>query len=320
VCDLDPDRAKTFARMFGASRHYTDYHEMFSHENLEAVFVVTNYDESGRPQVAIVRDALEAGCHVWMEKPPASSVAEVEELRRTAVRRKRFVLVGFKKIFFPAVERAKSVTEREEFGGPTSGCFRYPQQMPSVEEKKRGLRDNPPMVGFLDHIVHPLSAMNYLLGPFTTLYYRREPRGGACAVITHEGGIVSTLHLAWPGSGQAPLERLEITGHRACVVVDNGVRLIYYRPGVHRLAGYGREADFLGDDASAPIIWEPEFSLGQIYNKQLFLLGYWGEVNYFLDCVLRSKEPERAGLDDALMVMKGYEAFLRAGEGEEVQV
>jgi len=320
VCDLNGDRAKAFARMYGAERSYTDYHEMLEKEDLEAIFTVTNYDENGRPRVGIARDALDAGCHVWMEKPPASSAAEIEDLIEVARKRNTFALVAFKKAFFPAVEKAKEIIGSEEFGGATSGYFRYPQYVPSREEMDAGLKRRSPLVGFLDHLVHPFSAMNYLLGGFERLYYRREPNGGACAVVSHEGGIVSTLHFTSGASVQAPLERYEIVGRGANLVVDNGMRLIYYRPDKHLSGGYGRETAFQGPVDSAPVIWEPEFSLGQLYNKGLFLLGYWGEVNYFLECVLNNTPPDRCGLDDALMVMKGYDAFLRAKEGEEVEV
>ena len=31
--------------------------------------------------------------------------------------------------------------------------------------------------------------------------------------------------------------------------------------------GYGRQPNFIGPDAGAPLVWEPEFSLGKLYNK-----------------------------------------------------
>ena len=41
TCDLDEERASTFAREFGALRHYTDHTEMLAKEDLESGFIVT---------------------------------------------------------------------------------------------------------------------------------------------------------------------------------------------------------------------------------------------------------------------------------------
>ena len=99
----------------------------------------------------------------------------------------------------------------------------------------------------------------------------------------------------------------------------HGVKLIYYRRGERGPGGYGRAPSFIGPDSGAPIIWEPEWSLGQLYNKGLFLLGYWGEVDYFARCVRENRRPEKCSLDDAREVMKLYEAFL-GREGTTIEL
>ena len=71
-------------------------------------FVVLNHDEQGRPQYAPVAvDLLRAGRHVWIEKPPASTLAEIEEMQAARDKAQRFVQVGFKKPFYPAIQHAK---------------------------------------------------------------------------------------------------------------------------------------------------------------------------------------------------------------------
>jgi hypothetical protein len=108
--------------------------------------------------------------------------------------------------------------------------------------------------------------------------------------------------------GMSPLERTEIIGENANVVVDNNIRVTYYR-GRSSGAGYGQEADYYQEAATPSFFWEPEFSLGQLYNKGLFLLGYAQEVLYFCECVHTNTPPERANLADALELMQIYEAY-----------
>jgi hypothetical protein len=59
------------------------------------------------------------------------------------------------------------------------------------------------------------------------------------------------------------------------------------------------------------LFWEPEFSLGQLYNKGLFLLGYAPEVIHFTTRLLEGKGPEYGTLDDAFELLQIYEAYLQ---------
>ncbi len=315
VCDLDLARAQAFARQFGAGKAYASHAEMLASEDLEAVFIVTGYDERGHPQsVPLAIEALAAGCHVWMEKPPAASVEEVRAMMEAAERAGRTVMVGFKKMFFPSIVQAKAIMGRPEFGPVSSVSIRYPQSLPPEADR----RDDRKMVGFLDHLVHPASILLYLMGSFRSVWFRREDSSGAgVAMLRFRSGAVGTLHLAAGQSGTSPLERLEVIGRGSNVVVENGAKVTWYRPG--SLGPYGRAPSFLTDVDHAPLCWEPEFSLGQLYNKNLFLLGYVPEVQHFCRCVLEGKAPDRAGLPDALEILRLYEAF-RGPEGVEVEL
>ncbi len=63
----------------------------------------------------------------------------------------------------------------------------------------------------------------------------------------------------------------------------------------------------------------PVFSLGQLYNKGIFLLGYAPEILHFCDSVLNNQPPERGNLDDALEMMRIYEAYCRPS-GQVVKI
>jgi len=61
-------------------------------------------------------DCLRAGRHVWMEKPPAATCAEIERMQAASRESGRGVMVGFKKMFFPANEQAKALMDAPDFG------------------------------------------------------------------------------------------------------------------------------------------------------------------------------------------------------------
>lgn len=311
ICDLDEARARSYARQFGAERTYSDYREMLRMERPEAVFVVTSYDPDGRIQATdIALDALAAGAHVWMEKPTAASIRDVRALIDRSAETRRFVMTGLKKVFFPSIEKVKSIISSDAFGAPTSIYVRYPQPIPPPKDRS----DDVKMIGLVDHIYHPAAILQYLMGRIERFTYEWEPkRGASVASLRFTSGAVGALHLAAGASGGSPLERLEVIGEGANVVVDNGVRVTYYRPCVR--PAYGRAASYITDDDSAPLVWEPEFSLGQLYNNNLFTLGYAQEVRSFCDCVLTDTPPGRGSLAAVLEIVKLFEAYRAVDAG-----
>jgi predicted dehydrogenase len=307
VCDHNLERAKVYAREFGAAHAYASHTAMLEHEQLDAVFVVTNYDEQSRPRYPqIACDAMQAGDHAWIEKPPAASVAEIEQMQAIERQTGKFVQVGFKKMFFPAIAKVKDITLQPEFGALSSIYARYPQGLPSPELRT----DRLAMLGFLDHLFHPASIIHLIAGEVAALLYTWEPRSKASITsLRFRNGGIGTLQLVSGQSGTSPLERLEVVGSGANVVVENGVKLTYYRPGRRGPGGYGRQPNYIGPDGGAPLVWEPEFSLGQLYNKGLFLLGYAQETLAFCESVLSNTPPAKAGLSDALALLRWYEAY-----------
>ncbi|RAP74330.1 Gfo/Idh/MocA family protein [Paenibacillus montanisoli] len=316
ICDVNGERAATYARQFGAKSAYTDYREMLEKEKPEAVFIVTSYHPDGRVQATdIALEALRQGVHVWMEKPTAASVGEVEQLINASREHNRYVMTGLKKVFFPAIAKVKEIISSPEFGTPSSLYIRYPQNIPPLAERK----DLRRLTGFLDHIYHPAAIIHYLMGKVATMSFESEPfNGGSVTNFRFASGAVGTMHMTAGISGSSPLERLEVVGSGCNVVVDNGVNLTYYRQASR--GGYGRTPTYLVDDAAAPLHWEPEFSLGQLYNKNIFLLGYVPEVLHFCESILAGRPPQKGTLEDSLEIMKLFEAYRSTPEGEKAVI
>jgi predicted dehydrogenase len=311
ICDNDIGRAAAYARQFSAKAFYTDYREMFKKEKPDAVFIVTTYHQDGRVQATdIALDALTAGIHVWMEKPTASSVEEVQQLIQASQENNRYVMSGLKKVFFPAIAKAKEIISSPEFGTPSSIYIRYPQAIPEFSNRS----DLTTLKSFLDHIYHPGSIIHFLMGKLGKISYEREPfNGGTVTNMRFLSGAIGTLHMAAGISGSSPLERVEVVGNGANVVVENGVKVTYYRKADR--PAYGRSASFLVDDAVAPLHWEPEFSLGQLYNKNIFYLGYVPEVLHFCESILNGQPPRKGTLEESLEIVKLFEAYRSTPEG-----
>jgi predicted dehydrogenase len=307
TCDVDKVRAEAYARQFGARANYRDYREMLEKEKLDAVFFATGYDEGGRPRYPEQASyAMRAGCHVWIEKPPAASVAEIEQMQAVSRETGRKVGVGFMKMFSPGVGKVHSIINSAGFGAPTSFYLRDPEKLPPREKRK----DLNRMQFFLDHLAHPASIIQFLMGPLKRFYLEEGPDGEPIFTMKFLNNACGVLHMPWGQSGTCPKERLEVVGQGANVVLENNVRLTYYRPG-HRGLGkyeYGRIGDYIGADEHAPLHWEMDGYSGQPYNMHIFYQGYAQEVMYFCRCVLDDEPVRVGGLEDAWHIIRFFEA------------
>ncbi|MCK4373814.1 MAG: hypothetical protein KAX19_00755, partial [Candidatus Brocadiae bacterium] len=167
------------------------------------------------------------------------------------------------------------------------------------------------VAGFLDHICHPISLLVYLAGMPKTLYYERSAGGAGLATFSFESGGIASVALTCGASLNGGMERtLIVSEHGRHITVENNLRVTLHRSPP---LGYGDAPSFYTgtvEDVSA--VWEPEFSLGQLYNKGLFLLGYYGEVDEFARAILEGRAPSKGTLEQAWQVTRIFEAF---GEG-----
>jgi len=74
VCDLDEGKARQMAFRNRVPNYYTNFSMMLEKEGLDAVYVLTN--PQSHPSLSI--QAMEAGCHVLVEKPMAITLKEVD--------------------------------------------------------------------------------------------------------------------------------------------------------------------------------------------------------------------------------------------------
>ncbi|MFC5650528.1 Gfo/Idh/MocA family protein [Paenibacillus solisilvae] len=318
VCDLQLERAEAYKTRFGAQRAYTDYKEMLKNEKLDAVFMVLNYDKNDHPLYSrFVPDILAAGLPVWIEKPLAYTAEEGERLLELEAKSGQFVQVANKRYFYPTYVKAKQIADSEAFGETVSSSFRYPLTLSRYREDI-GTRifssqemEHTALKWFLD-ICHPMSAIHLIMGDVKEMLFTdHQPSGNVQTIFKFKSGAIGSLHLTATQSPLAPIERAEFIGSNLQnVVVDNGMRLIYYKGSKGSSTTFNSGATYIGDDpADGPVIWEPEFSLAQLYNKNLFLQGMVQSVTQFANAVMEGKKIEKSTLADAVHLTKIFDAY-----------
>jgi len=325
TCDLDQPRAQAFARQFGALEAFNDHHAMLACADIEGVLIVTNYDEHGRPRYAkLALDCLRAGKHVWIEKPPAAEPAELDEVERISEQSGLRFMVGLKKMYAPANEKAFALSRLADFGNIALLSAQYPTGVPSVDEFVRygnGEAVNR-VVGFLDHLCHPMSVIFLLLGVPRTLMYQRTDGGSGAAIFTFDNGAVASLLLPEWQIRTGGMEHLQIVSdHGRRIVVENNTRVSYWRDSAAPLGtGYGAQPDFYNAPLeTASNVWEPEFSLGQLYNKGLFIHGYYNEITAFARAIMDNQPITKGTVAHAKATAHVFQAFA-GGPGKMIQI
>ena len=95
--------ASLAAQRFGFERAVSDLDAVFEDSEVDTIFILTRHDSHAR----LVRRGLEAGKHVFVEKPLALNEEELDEVLKVAAGSDGLLMVGFNRRFAPLARRAR---------------------------------------------------------------------------------------------------------------------------------------------------------------------------------------------------------------------
>jgi predicted dehydrogenase len=301
LCDLDAATLANTGKEYEGKALFTSTSQMYQEMELDAVLLCV--DPRHHPQLAI--EAMEAGLHVWMEKPPAMRASQVQEMLDACG--DHVCGVGFKKAYMPSTRKAKELLEHPEFGALRSLLAVYPMSMPA---DGRGILERGEYCNWLANGCHPLSLMLELGGrvrSVTTLLGPGEQAVG-CVQLQFVSGAVGIFHLA---DGTPPgyrVERYDLFGAGKVISIENSSKIAYHR-GIP--FNYSMQNDFTSSGTeSGSVVWEVNHCLATLENKALFVQGIFDELLDFCQAVLENRPLRIGNLEFALHVMQVYEAAL----------
>lgn len=112
VADINPDRLRWVADQFQIRHRYTDYLALLKDTAIQAVGVCV----PAQFHVGVALAALEAGKHLFIEKPLALNLDESERLMRRAGQSPCKVMVGFNMRWHRLVSQARKLIQRGTLG------------------------------------------------------------------------------------------------------------------------------------------------------------------------------------------------------------
>jgi predicted dehydrogenase len=104
VADPDPKGREAAAKRSGAFRQYADYREMLAKEKPQLVSIAPRWSEQHH---AMAMASLEAGAHLYIEKPITPTLAEADEVLALADRRGLKIAVAHQMRLAPGIVHLK---------------------------------------------------------------------------------------------------------------------------------------------------------------------------------------------------------------------
>ena len=282
LADLAPELQEKFATRYPHARVTGDFDELLADDALDAVVIATPVPT----HYELAKKALEAGKHVLVEKPPALTGAEVEELVTTAEEQERVLMPGHLLLYHPGVIRLKELIESGELG-EVLYIYGNRQNLGQIRKDENALWS----LG-----VHDLSVILHLLGEEPVEAWARGEsfltEGVEDVVFCYlrfPSGKVAHMHLSWLDPHK--MRRITVVGRDKMAVFDDmdlDRKLTVYDKGpVERAATYGEWVTRTGD------IYSPK-----IPNAEPLRL----ECEHFLRLVAGEGDPLAAARDGVAVV------------------
>jgi predicted dehydrogenase len=219
VSDANIETARSVGERVGAS-YFSNYHLMLDKEQPEVVSIAV--PTALHAEVAIA--ALEAGAHILVEKPIASTLDEGRRIIRRAAELQRKLMIGHIVRFNPAIQALKEKLSNGALGRIFQITCRRVGPFPSR------IRD----VGVvIDLAPHDLDLMRFLTGSNPIrIYAETEQRIHTdhedllTAILRFPGGVTGLLEINW--LTPTKVREVLVLGERGLFRVDDLTQDLYF--------------------------------------------------------------------------------------------
>ena len=221
LCTRTPDRLAQQAAKFGVTKTYRDYRDMLADPGIDAVSIVTMWDQHTDPTIA----ALAAGKHVFLEKPMASTVADCNRIIAASKSARGILQIGHICRFNPRYRMAKQAIDAGKIGKIVALSSR--RNIPAAWTPEI-LNKIGPIVG---DAIHDTDIMLWFTGDRVISAYAQTvsvrnlkfPDIGQ-TMYRFAGGATATLETVWCMPEKTPFdidERMSIIGTEGIIHVQD---------------------------------------------------------------------------------------------------
>jgi predicted dehydrogenase len=212
ICDLNVDLLDRYSARYPDARTTARFDDLLEDTSVQAIVIATPVPT----HADLAKRALGAGKHVFVEKPPALSGAEADELVGLAEERDLVLLPGHLLLYHPAVAKLQELIDSDELG-EILYIYGNRQNLGQIRKDENALWS----LG-----VHDLSVILHLVGEEPSEVWARGES------FIHEGvedvvfcylrfpsGIVAHMHLSWLDPHK--MRKMTVVGRNKMAVFDD---------------------------------------------------------------------------------------------------
>lgn len=204
VCDLREDAARTAQKKYNVPVCQTDHRKVLADPEIDAVVVATRDDT----HASLTLEALQAGKHVYVEKPLAQNASDCNAVVRAQTEADKHVAVGFNRRFAPAYCKAKELLAAH--GGPWNIYYRITDQYSLMWGK-----DFPPGLRVFHEVCHVFDVLRWFVGSEPVSVYSVASRGDDEVFVLHfASGPIATILSSGYATADLPKESIEIIAEK----------------------------------------------------------------------------------------------------------
>jgi predicted dehydrogenase len=269
---------------------FAEYESLLEHDKVDAVFICLPENDHALPAIA----AANAGKHIFIEKPIASTLSDADQIISTARAYKVKLMVGHCLRFDPRFALAKEAILKGEIGDIIHIYIRRNSHV-NIAEKYKGRTS---VVMFLG--IHDIDIVNWYIGKDVKKVYAESNRGmkkssgfndSIFSTVKFADGTVASIENSWAicndSQGIAANSRMEaeVVGTEGTIYIDGSMNT--------GLRMQGKS----GVQYPSTMYFVPV--QGRIFGV------YQHEVSHFINCIALDSEPAISGEEarEALVIV-----------------
>jgi predicted dehydrogenase len=200
-CDVDAAKAERLAQAHTGAEISTDWAQVVSREDIDAVFVCTTHNLLAPVAAA----AAEYGKDVLIEKPGALRASDLDAVKAAAGRTGAVVRVGFNHRYHPSVLKAREIIEsgvlsdllfvRARYGH--GGRLGYEREWRAVPEISGGGEAIDQGMHLIDLACWFLGDLHFVAGRAPAYFWKMPVEDNAFLLLETKAKQVAFLHASW---------------------------------------------------------------------------------------------------------------------------
>ena len=288
ACDQRTDVLERVADQYPTIATTSRFQELLDNDALEAIVIATETPQ----HFEMAEAALQAGKHVFVEKPMAQTVEEAERLVERAEANDRRLMVGHLLLYHPAFRYVEDLIQRGDLG-EVYYLYSMRVNLGIVRQRENALESLAPhdlsvALAFLNKKPVAVSAQGQA-------YLQPGVEDVVFATVFFEDGALAHLHTSWLDPHK--VRKVTVVGSRKMAVLDDvasteKVRL--YDKGVEVQPGEVRYANY----AEAMSIRTGDIEIPRIEMQEPLRL----ECQHFIDCIRTGQTPRSDGRNGLAVV------------------